>query len=291
MLPLSRPWRVTRSAGAAAVVLLLASCSAAAPQEGPTEHSADGHSYPAGHIHGMSVDPGTNRVLLATHDGLFDVSASPVVQIGPTVDLMGFTQAANGDFYASGHPGPGSDLPDPVGLIRSTDGGKTWEPLSRQGESDFHALAATDSAVVGFEGELLVSDDGTEWEAAEADFQPYHLAGASRDSTVLATTEEGLQRSTDDGATWSAVPDAPLLMLTALSEGQAAGITPDGRIFTSEDAGLTWAEQGTVPGEAAAIDAQVLDDSTLRIWVATADSVQVSNDNGRTFTNIRSSHQ
>ncbi len=51
-------------------------------------------------------------------------------------------------FYASGHPGPGVELPAPVGLIESRDGGATWDPLSRQGESDFHALTASDAGVV-----------------------------------------------------------------------------------------------------------------------------------------------
>ncbi|MHA7294100.1 F510_1955 family glycosylhydrolase [Arthrobacter sp. HLT1-21] len=242
-------------------------------------------------MHGMSVDPDTNRVLLATHDGLFDVSESPAIQIGPTIDLMGFTPAGNGELYASGHPGPGTDLPNPVGLIRSTDQGQTWQPLSRQGESDFHALAATDGGIVGFDGQLRISADGTSWEAADEQIPAFNLAATSRDSVVLATTEEGLQRSTDDGETWAAVPSAPLLMLTALSGGEAAGVTVEGQIHTSSDAGLTWVPQGAVRGEASAIATHVLDDSTLRIWVATEDGVQVSNDNGQTFGDIRSNHQ
>lgn len=239
----------------------------------------------------MSVDPATNQVLLATHDGLFNISASPITKIGPTIDLMGFTTTANGDFYASGHPGQGSDLPDPVGLIQSTDGGQTWQSLSRQGESDFHALAATHSVIVGYDGQLRTSKDGTSWETVEEPAPAFNLAATPRDSVVLATTEEGLQRSTDDGRSWATVPGAPLLMFTALSEGQAAGITPEGVVHTSSNAGLTWVQQGTVPGPVVAIAAHALDDSTLRIWVATEDNVQVSNDNGHTFTDIRSSHQ
>ncbi|MBG6181412.1 photosystem II stability/assembly factor-like uncharacterized protein [Arthrobacter sp. CAN_A1] len=237
------------------------------------------------------MDPSTNRVLLATHDGLFDVSESPASQIGPTIDLMGFTAAGNGDLYASGHPGPGTDLPDPVGLIRSTDQGQTWQPLSRQGESDFHALAATGAGIVGFDGQLQTSAEGASWEPVDEQIPVFNLGATARDSVVLATTEEGLQRSTDDGETWASVPGAPLLMLTALSQGATAGITPEGQIHTSDDAGLTWTEQGTVPGQVAAIATHLLKDSTQRIWVATENGVQVSNDNGQTFTDIRSSHQ
>ncbi|WP_334683371.1 F510_1955 family glycosylhydrolase [Arthrobacter sp. CAN_A212] len=276
-------------------LLVLTACSPqAAPSSGTSESSGSATSaqgYPTGHVHGMSVNPDTNQVLLATHDGLFDISESPAIQIGPTIDLMGFTTAGNGDLYASGHPGSGTNLPDPVGLIRSTDRGRTWEPLSRQGESDFHALAITDGGIVGFDGQLQTSAEGTLWQPVAEQIPVFNLAASPRDSVVLATTEEGLQRSTDGGVTWAAVPEAPLLMFTALSEGKAAGITPEGQIHTSADAGLTWVEQGSAPGEAAAVATQLLDDSTLRIWVATENSVQVSNDNGQTFTDIRSNHQ
>lgn len=282
-----RPRPALATAFLAGAALLQTGCSV---QAEPTSHSVEG-GYPSAHVHGMSVDPGTNRVLLATHDGLFNVSASSVVQVGPTIDLMGFTHGANGDLYASGHPGPGAGLPDPVGLIRSTDEGRTWQPLSLQGESDFHALAATSGGFVGFDGTLRTSPDGVSWETVEQQIPAYNLAGTPRGAVVLATTEEGLQRSTDHGKSWASVPDAPLLMFTALSDGKAAGITPDGEVHTSSDAGLTWEKQGTVPGEAAAVAIQVIEESVLRIWVATHDGVQVSNDNGRTFSDIRANRR
>ena len=36
--------------------------------------------------------------------------------------------------------------------ITSTDAGQTWTPLSRQGQSDFHALTASGRTVYGFDG-------------------------------------------------------------------------------------------------------------------------------------------
>lgn len=277
-----------------ASLLVITACSPQAAPSSKTSESADPaastQGYPTGHVHGMSVNPDTNQVLLATHDGLFDVSASHAIRIGPSIDLMGFTMAENGDLYASGHPGPGANLPDPVGLIRSTDQGRSWEQVSRQGESDFHALASSDGGIVGFDGQLLTSDEGTSWEPVDQQIPVFNLAATPQGSIVLATTEKGLHRSQDDGMTWTAVPDAPLLMLTALSGGKAAGVTPEGQIHTSVDAGLTWVEQGLAPSGVAAIATELLDDGTPRIWVATENSVQVSNDNGQTFTNFRSSH-
>ncbi|WP_427170127.1 hypothetical protein [Arthrobacter sp. 92] len=49
-------------------------------------------------------------MLLATHDGLFDVPKRPATKIGATNDLMGFTAGTDhGVLYGgarAGHPGP-----------------------------------------------------------------------------------------------------------------------------------------------------------------------------------------
>ena len=122
---------------------------------------------------------------------------------------MGFTAADHGVFYASGHPGPGSDLPNPFGLIRSTDGGKTWEQLSRQGESDFHALTTTKSGIVGLRRGTSHQPGRKTWTTVAAGFAPAALAGHPDSDTVLATTPEGIQRSTDGGKTWERDSPAP----------------------------------------------------------------------------------
>ena len=53
---------------------------------------------------------------------------------------MGFSGTAK-HLYSSGHPAPGSGLTNPFGLIRSKDGGKSWDKLGLEGETDFHLLA------------------------------------------------------------------------------------------------------------------------------------------------------
>lgn len=279
----------------AALAVLLSGCttSAATNQNSPATSTGPSSStgpavpanpvgYPSGHIHGMSVDPDTNRILLATHDGLFDVSQSPAQQIGPTIDLMGFTSTDDGTLYASGHPGPGTDLPDPVGLITSDDNGRSWKPVSRQGETDFHSLAATSSGLIGYEGRIITSPDGREWAVTADDIPAYNLAGGS-DGTVLATTEDGPYRSEDSGATWAPVPGAPILMFTTFAGTTAVGVTPDGTVHTSEDAGLSWVEQGRVEGQPAAIAAVQTGDNARRIWVATDKGIESSGDDGETF--------
>ncbi|MCZ2858186.1 WD40/YVTN/BNR-like repeat-containing protein [Blastococcus sp. VKM Ac-2987] len=146
------------------------------------------------------------------------------------IDLMGFAVAGPDHYLASGHPGLRTDLPNPVGLIASTDGGETWTPLSRAGESDFHALTALPGGVaLGYDGTLRRTADGTTWEQLAIPAEPHTLTAAA-DGQVLATTGTGLLRSPDAGTTWVPVQGAPLLQAVAWTDdGTAAvGITPDG---------------------------------------------------------------
>ncbi|GAA4657683.1 F510_1955 family glycosylhydrolase [Arthrobacter cryoconiti] len=248
----------------------------------------------AAHVHGIFVDPVSTQILLATHDGLYDATGPTMTKVGTeTIDLMGFTATADPKvFYASGHPGPESSLPEPMGLIRSSDAGKTWEPISRGGQSDFHALTSTDHGLIGFDGKLSTSNDAVTWVASTASFSPATVAGNPATSVVLATTQEGLQRSTDSGKTWQPVPGAPLMQLVSFAAGtpeagpaptQVVGVTPAGDVHVSLDAGLTWTAAGKVEGQVQAVTAVAGTAGKPKIWVATAAGVQSSSDGGASF--------
>lgn len=282
--------RAAGSAAAAVVLALsLAACAPAAGPGNPTTSSAAEPTTPAqralpsAHVHGLSVDT-AGKVMLATHEGLFDVTADPAVKVGPTIDLMGFAAAKDPDtFYASGHPGQGSTLPNPVGLIRSTDSGTTWEEVSRQGESDFHTLTATKSGIIAFDGTLRTSTDGAAWETVAAGFAPAVLAGHPESNTVLATTEAGIQRSTDGGRTWTLQEGVPVVQFAAFASAlDAVGVEPSGAVHTSSDGGATWTRKGQLDGRAMAV-AATGSGAGLRIWAATSAGVLVSDDGGATF--------
>lgn len=274
-------------AGAATLILALAACTPAAtgPAAGTSPTHQGGSGLPSAHVHGLSISGDTSQVLLATHDGLFDVTTQPASKIGGTNDLMGFTTGKdNGVFYASGHPGEGSDLPNPLGLIRSVDGGKTWEQLSRQGESDFHALTTTKSGIVAFDGTLRTSPDGKSWKTATAGFIPAVLAGNPDSNTVLATTPEGIQRSIDGGTTWTPVKSGPVIQFAAFADpAEAAGVEPDGTVHYSSDAGATWTKKGRIQGQVLAIAAVKGANGKPWIWAATPEEIVVSTDGGTTF--------
>lgn len=287
---------------AAAVIFLTSACGqqgADQAKESPhndeaphSEGSSAAGENPFGHVHGLAFDEATEQLLLATHNGLFDVAADPIKKISPTIDLMGFAVAGEDLYYASGHPGPGSDLPNPVGLIESTDGGQTWQELSRQGESDFHAMAVSDEGVIGFDGTLRLSPDGEEWFEVDAQIGPANLAAFPDGPIVLATTEEGIQRSTDGGLTWALVNNSPVLLLTAFANAEiAVGIAPDGTVHLSSDAGQSWKTTGGSTDPASAITASMDEENGLRIWVATEKGIEFSDDDGASFsTTVKAGH-
>lgn len=275
--------RRTRTAGlAAAAVLLLPACGEEAPAPDAASSPVSPEAF--GHVHGLAVDPGTDELLLAGHHGLFDLSGEQPQKIGGTNDYMGFAVAGPGHYYASGHPGDGSEMPNPMGLIESTDGGETWEALSRQGESDFHAMAVSSEGIVGFDGTLRFTPDGQQWAEAEEQIQPAHLAAFPEAPVVLATTQEGVQRSTDGGGTWELPDNAPVLLVTGFAGPDiAVGVDPDGVVHVSRDAGRTWEQPGGQVGQPAAVAADVVDDE-LHVWVATENGVEFSDDGGTSFS-------
>jgi len=268
-------------------VLALAGCG----QETPASPSSGGAgALPSTHVHGVSRDPGNGKVNLATHNGLFVMQSDASWQrVGPDVDLMGFAVSGPGTYYASGHPAAGVDLPQPVGLIKSTDAGSTWTVLSRGGESDFHALTTSSKGVMGFDDALRTTPDGQTWAQGGLTVTPRTLAAAPDGSQVLATTEQGLLRSTDEGRTWVSVASAPVLLLTAWADSKTVvGVTPDGGLALSTDAARTWrTAAGKAPG-GQALSASRDKAGLLEILVVTTTAVLQSRDNGATFADLKS---
>jgi hypothetical protein len=280
----SRRWGAL--GGAAAGALVLAGCGADTAAGGEGEAHASGEEVTLEHVHGLGVDPADDTLYAGTHHGLVRISGDgELTRIADRVqDFMGFTVVGPEHYLASGHPGAGQDGPGNLGLIETTDGGQTWTTLSLAGEADFHALDAAGGMIYGYSGgRLLVSEDGEDW----TDRGQMRIADLAADPAdlqrVLATTEAGLVVSEDAGANFTAVPDAPLLVLVdiAADGGQAAGVAPDGTVFTSADGGRTWAERGNVGGSPAAL---TVDGD--EIYVAVDSAVLASTDGGATFTEL-----
>ncbi|MBD7993855.1 exo-alpha-sialidase [Arthrobacter sp. Sa2CUA1] len=269
-------------AGAAAAVVILTLTACSPPVDAQDQAAAP--PFPS-HVHALALKPGTTDVLVASHEGVFEVSGNSLVPRGANIDLMGFAVDGNGDYLASGHPGPGVDLPDPVGLIRSADG-HNWTQESLAGESDFHALTVTSGGIIGFDGTLRLSEDGTAWTDAPTQLTPYSLAGSPSGTLAVATTEQGPYLSEDAGKSWTQLPDAPVIMLAAVTEqSRLVGVKPDGGVLTSTDQGTTWSEAGTLAGYPVAVTAAETADG-LQIWAMTDAGLEHSTDGGQSFTVI-----
>ncbi|QSE97289.1 PKD domain-containing protein [Fulvivirga lutea] len=112
-------------------------------------------------------------------------------------------------FYMGTGLGYTSDIQG-LGIWKTTDGGNTWSQLANTDKFNFH-----------FVQKIEVTDE----------------------STVIASTLEGLYRSTDGGSSWNKVIDGRFGDVEIASNGMiiaTQGVNSSGAIFKSTDDGLTW---------------------------------------------------
>lgn len=149
---------------------------------------------------------------------------------GALHDFMGFSVAKNA-IYTSGHPAPGSLLRNPLGLMKSTDGGATWRQLGPSGESDFHQMAASHASGaiyvfnvernwrMGDTGLHVTLDEGKTWEGAAASGLTGQIISLAAHPTAAGTvavgTADGLYFSRNHGATFKRI--GPATPVTAAS--------------------------------------------------------------------------
>ena len=248
------------------------------------------------HVHGLGINPKDGALFVATHTGLFrapegDPTAKRVAD--RYQDTMGFTITGPNSFLGSGHPDAREKLPPFLGLIRSTDGGKSWQEVSLMGESDFHVLEASGSHVYGFgtnydtrEAEFLVSeDDGESWDERSPPAGLVSLAISPNDpEQVVAAVEggpanDGLYSSDNAGDGWRPLADK-VGLLAWTSSGSLFLVDGEGVVSESEDDGRSWDETGEIGGQPAAFEAD--DDD---VYAALHDgTIKRSTDSGRTWT-------
>lgn len=260
-----------------------ASSAAAAAGDQPSASPSQARPIAITHIHAVARDPKSGELLLATHEGLLRQSAGGLVQAGPVIDLMSFTVGPDGTFYASGHPGSGTDLPQPAGLITSRDSGRTWQVASRGGESDFHALAVGPTSVTGFDDALRTTTDRTSWTTRTIAAPPRALAASQESGTLLATTSAGLLRSGDGAATWRTLTPPETAVLVAWADERTIMIaTTTGRLGTSSDAGATWTLGPRSLGVVEALTARRTTNGQLEAVVVVDGKVLRTTDTGAT---------
>jgi hypothetical protein len=243
------------------------------------------------HVHGLGVDPADAALFIATHTGLFRVAEGErtAVRVGDDFqDTMGFTIVGPKRFLGSGHPDLRQDLPPLLGLIESTDAGRTWEPVSLFGAADFHILRSAHGRVYGYDvtqDKLLVSSDqGRSWDELA---RPGPLVDVSADPSesrhlvAVAQTRQGpaLFESTTGGEQWSAIASLAGLLAWPASD-RLYVVTQRGEVFVTPDRGRLLELRGRIGGEPAAFLAH--DDD---LYVALHDgTIKRSVDGGRSWS-------
>jgi hypothetical protein len=168
--------------------------------------------------------------------------------------------SADGRLYADIHVG---------GIVRSADGGETWEPVNRDIHEDVHQIAVT---------------------PADPD-------------ALYANTAKGVFVSPDHGKTWhhraddldqrygraiAVHPDNPDLLLASVSDGPR-GRDVNGQLYRSEDRGRSWAHvtQGFPPSTSGNIDTyHVAFAKDGQAYAAVESALFRSRDDGRTWSRI-----
>jgi photosystem II stability/assembly factor-like uncharacterized protein len=161
------------------------------------------------------------------------------------------------------------------GLLKSVDGGSTWNP-SDDGLSAVHAgqmIEGSDGIIymaTGNAGVFKSSDQGTTWSQVGAGLSgalsyvdvDISLSSLAQDpaapSTLYTGSDAGLFKSIDGGATWNKSmsgmppsagqvdaigidPEKPATIYTGI-EFSGSGTNPEAAVYKSVDGGATWAD-------------------------------------------------
>lgn len=173
-------------------------------------------------IHGMSFTGDGEQLRVATHTGIVAYQdgnwSKPDIPIN---DYMGYSGTENG-FFSSGHPGAGSNLVNPLGLIRSDDHGANITTINFLGETDFHVMGASyygDTVYIlnPAQNSLLSAglhyslDAGQTWEQSVANgltASPMQITvHPTEDGVIAAATQGGVFFSNDYGENFTQIGD------------------------------------------------------------------------------------
>src|SRR3954465_10270715 len=181
------------------------------------------------HVHGLSYSGDGKRLMIPSHFGLAIYENSKWSKApGPEHDYMGFSATAS-HIYSSGHPAGGSNLVNPFGLLRSQDGGKTWDKLALEGESDFHVMA-------------------TSWNTNAV--YVWNPAPNSR------MKQPGLHYTRNDGFSWTrlmakGMEENPYALAVHPDDANSVALAAPGGVYLSSDGGENFKK--LAPGQATAV--------------------------------------
>lgn len=275
--------RIRRVGWVLLLLLLPVGCSSPGTEQDSGAHSPGAEENPFGHVHGLGVNPADGRLYVASHMGVFEQTDSGFERIADRwQDTMGFTVAGPDHFLGSGHPDLREDKPAHLGLVESTDAAKTWEPLSLEGEADFHVLELAGDRLYGYDSTsqtLMVTEDRKTW----SDVLTAPLFDAESDpgdpDRLVLSDSRGELMSLEVGGRPEPLPDGPRVgVLDWPASDLLVGLGAAGEVWLSRDGGGRWDRAGVVPGSPQALTA------TEDAWYAASDhGLYSSTDQGTTW--------
>lgn len=235
------------------------------------------------HIHNVKVFG--KKIYLGTHAGLYEyVDAKTVSKVSPEIfDVMGLTIDGK-RIYASGHPGPGSKLPEPVGLLLSSNGGKTWKKVSLQGKVDFHLLEAYQQELYGADsqsGELMYSNNyGKKWVSLGKNQLSEVAINPQKNRSALAI-KDGKLFMTQDNFTSMVELKVDIQPSQIEWNSQQLVASAGKNLYQSLNGGKTWKRLYSFKGTIG-----ILANSTELLVAVVGNEVWRSTDGGRSFSVI-----
>jgi hypothetical protein len=276
---------------AAALVLVAGVCAAgcgdsSSDETGRSDRLVDFSKRPP-FVNSLERDEESGEFLLTTNRGFFRVNPEDdrVTRVRGRIEAEGKSATLgtflelnldpDGQLVGSGHPDQRT-LPQFLGYLRSDDGGRNWQVVSRLGDADLHKIVFKHDRLYAWDAvlsALLVSEDGGRSFAEH--FTPRGLiidfeVDPEDPAHVLAATDEVLFRSEDEGDSWRPLVQGEGTRLAWPEPDRLVMAAKDGTVSRSEDGGDSFKEIGRVDGEPYVIDAvsgdelyMVLSDGTI----------------------------
>lgn len=182
------------------------------------------------------------------------------------------------------------------GVLRSTDGGRTWNKTNLTDETDdamgmgFSSSDGREMFAAGHDTFFRSGDAGANWEDLRPDLPGTDIHGMTtapdRPGRIYAhVVRYGLYRSDDGGERWSKANTTELpgdvMALSAGPGGRLYAAAPSRGVLRSDDGGTTFRRMGNIGG-AVAIAASGSDPDA--VYVGTQSGLFSSTDGGETWT-------
>jgi hypothetical protein len=261
-------------------------------QEGTSDRLVDFSKRPP-YVNSLELDEKSGEFLLTTNRGFFrvDPETDEVRRVKGTIEAGGdkatlgtfleLNLDPEGELVGSGHPDQRT-LPQFLGFIRSDDGGRRWESVSRMGDADLHKIVYAHDRLYSWDAvlsALVVSEDGGR--SFTEHFTPRGLiidfvVDPEDPAHVLAATDDTLFRSEDEGESWRPLVRGEGSRLAWPEPDRLYLAAKDGTVSVSEDNGDSFDEVGRVDGEPYVIDAV----SGTELYMALSDGTILRSEDG-----------